>query len=68
MTTYMALLAMVVAAADASIRPVEDGCADRIADLAENGHCRIYADGTLVGIGRRAQGLIRFDVGLTGGN
>ena len=37
-------------------------------DLAENGHCRIYADGTLLGIGRRDQGLIRFDVGLTGGN
>ena len=27
-----------------------------------------YADGALLGIGRRDQGLIRFDVGLTGGN
>ena len=35
--------------------------------LAEQSRCRVYAAGELLGIGRREGGVIRFDVGLTGG-
>lgn len=35
--------------------------------LEEEKRCRIYAAGTLLGVGRREQNAIRFDVGLTGG-
>ena len=36
-------------------------------DLMENQRCRIYADSALLGVGRREDSVIRFDVGLTGG-
>ncbi len=36
-------------------------------DLLEGAPCRIYADGALMGVGHRDDALIRFDVGLTGG-
>ena len=35
--------------------------------LEEEKRCRIYAAGALLGVGRREQNAIRFDVGLTGG-
>ncbi|MBR1584904.1 MAG: tRNA pseudouridine(55) synthase TruB [Clostridia bacterium] len=35
--------------------------------LAENAPCRVYADGALVGVARKSEGVIRFDVGLAGG-
>ena len=36
-------------------------------DLGENERCRLYAAGEFLGVGRREQAVIRFDVGLTGG-
>lgn len=36
-------------------------------DAKENASCRVYAGSQLLGIGRKAGGVIRFDVGLTGG-
>ena len=41
--------------------------AELMRELSENSRCRIYADGELLGIGRKAGDVIRFDVGLTGG-
>ena len=36
-------------------------------ELEENQHLRVYADNELLGVAHKTQGLIRFDVGLTGG-
>ena len=36
-------------------------------ELEEEKRCRIYAAGALLGVGRREQNVIRYDVGLTGG-
>lgn len=36
-------------------------------ELEEDRRCRIYAAGALLGVGRREQNVIRYDVGLTGG-
>ena len=36
--------------------------------LRENDRVHVYADGALLGIAHKSNGLIRFDVGLTGGN
>lgn len=37
-------------------------------DLAEHARCRLYAGDELLGVGHREEELIRFDVGLSGGN
>ena len=37
-------------------------------DIPENQPVRVYADGGIIGVAHKTQGLIRFDVGLTGGN
>ncbi|MBR5110645.1 MAG: tRNA pseudouridine(55) synthase TruB [Clostridia bacterium] len=36
--------------------------------LLENRPVRVYADGVLVGVAHKTGGIIRFDLGLTGGN
>ena len=41
--------------------------ADLMPELTEDSRCRVYAAQELLGIGRRDGGVIRFDVGLTGG-
>ena len=37
-------------------------------DLDENCRCRVYAGAELLGVAHRAQDMLRFDVGLTGGS
>ena len=37
-------------------------------ELMDQARCRIYAGETLLGVGRKDQDVIRFDVGLTGGD
>ncbi len=37
-------------------------------EAEENQHIRVYADSELLGVAHKTQDLIRFDVGLTGGN
>ena len=37
-------------------------------EAEENQHIRVYADSELLGVAHKTQALIRFDVGLTGGN
>ena len=37
-------------------------------EIQENQPIRVYADNVLLGVAHKADGIIRFDVGLTGGN
>ena len=41
--------------------------AELLPELTEEQRCRVYAEGTLLGIARRSGGTLRFDVGLAGG-
>lgn len=41
---------------------------DVMPELEENRHIRVYAENELLGVAHKTQDLIRFDVGLTGGN
>ena len=41
---------------------------DLMPELEENRHIRVYAEEELLGVAHKTQDLIRFDVGLTGGN
>jgi len=36
-------------------------------DLMEGRRCRVYAGGTLCGVAKRSEGMLRFEVGLIGG-
>ena len=42
--------------------------AELMPQARENQHIRVYAEDILLGVAHKTQGLIRFDVGLTGGN